>query len=425
MRTSWKFLPLFLATSLSLRPADAVSARGTGFAIDTDGHIMTAAHVVAGCRSVTARIGGREFPADIVSTDPQNDLALLKIAGGAVRASLPLRDGPRVRLGESVLAFGFPLQGVMTSSINMTPGSVSALAGLGDDARVLQFTAPIQPGNSGGPLVDASGSVVGVVTSRLSPLWAMKNVGTVPENVNFALKASVVRDFLDSRNAEYRSQGLGPASPSTTLAEKVSGAVLPLQCTEGGEANDSASEVSKAGADATALGGPSLKETLDWLKEKIPLGIVHQVTTNCDPRTCVNGIPISSVLQSTVWSLDSCTAALGRVDQSTSDAFMTTTSDRYAFSLGVVTGGSIERREIAPGITFVSGERYGYFLFLTSRSKEISLASTNLGRTVGTYVNSAEATDHIVLIFNDEPLARRVLQAFNHAAELCRKKEPF
>ena len=79
---------------------------------------------------------------------------------------------------------------MISSSLNMTIGNVSALAGLGDDTRSLQFTAPIHPGNSGGPLVDASGNVVGVVTSKLSPLWTAKNIGDVPQNVNFALKAS-------------------------------------------------------------------------------------------------------------------------------------------------------------------------------------------------------------------------------------------
>jgi len=112
----------------------------------------------------------------------------------------------------------------------MTTGNISALAGLGDDARWLQFTAPIQPGNSGGPLVDASGDVVGVVTSKLSPLWAAKNIGDVPQNVNFALNASVIRDFLESRSVEYHTGGLAATIAVTELPGKVSGAVFPLQC---------------------------------------------------------------------------------------------------------------------------------------------------------------------------------------------------
>jgi hypothetical protein len=115
--------------------------------------------------------------------------------------------------------------------LNMTTGNVSALAGLGDDARSFQFTAPIQPGNSGGPLVDASGSVVGIVTSKLSPLWTVKNIGDLPQNVNFGLKSSVIRDFLKSRGVEYRTSGRAAPIPITDLPAKVTDAVFPLQCT--------------------------------------------------------------------------------------------------------------------------------------------------------------------------------------------------
>jgi hypothetical protein len=148
-----------------------------------------------------------------------------------------------------VIAFGYPLQGVLSTSLNMTIGNVSALAGLGDDARWLQVTAPIQPGNSGGPLADASGNVVGVVTSKLSPLWAAKNIGDLPQNVNFALKASVVRDFLESRGVGYQAKGLGTTIPVTDLPGKVSGAVFPLQCfgPVGARSSKSAAEEKRPG----------------------------------------------------------------------------------------------------------------------------------------------------------------------------------
>jgi S1-C subfamily serine protease len=134
----------------SLRAADVI-ASGTGFAVSPAGHILTNAHVVSGCTKVTAKIGGAELSAEVVSVDTQNDLALLKISG-TFTAVLPLREGTRVQLGETVIAFGYPLQGLISTSLNMTTGNISSLAGLGDDARSLQFTAPIQPGNSGGPL---------------------------------------------------------------------------------------------------------------------------------------------------------------------------------------------------------------------------------------------------------------------------------
>ena len=175
-------LAMLLTSAASSLTAAEVIASGTGFAVSPGGHILTNAHVVSGCSKVTARIGGVELQAQVVSIDTQNDLALLKISG-AFSTVLPLREGARVQLREPVVAFGYPLPGVVSSSLNMTTGNISALAGLGDDARSLQFTAPIQPGNSGGPLVDASGNVVGIVTSKLSPLWAAKNIGgVVPKN---------------------------------------------------------------------------------------------------------------------------------------------------------------------------------------------------------------------------------------------------
>lgn len=222
---------LLLLLTCSVLPLDAAEVIGsaTGFAVSTGGYILTNAHVVSGCSNMTAKIGGLESPAQIVSIDSLNDLALLKISG-ALSTVLPLREGTRVQLGEPVIAFGYPLQGLLSTSLNMTIGNISALAGLDDDARSFQFTAPIQPGNSGGPLVDVSGNVVGVVTSKLSPLWAAKNVGDLPQNVNFALKASVIRDFLESRGVDYQAKGLAATIPVTDLPGKVSGAVFPLQC---------------------------------------------------------------------------------------------------------------------------------------------------------------------------------------------------
>jgi Trypsin-like peptidase domain len=92
---------------------------------------------------------------------------------------------------------------------------VSALAGLGDDSRFLQISAPVQPGNSGGPLLDASGHLIGIVTGKLDVMRLAPSLGDIPQNVNFALKAEVVRTFLDSKSIVYRTaqseQQLSPA----------------------------------------------------------------------------------------------------------------------------------------------------------------------------------------------------------------------
>jgi hypothetical protein len=181
-------------------------------------------------------------------------------------------------------------------------------------------------------------------------------------------------------------------------------------------------------ASAQGASGPSLKETLDWLNEKIPLGsTAYVISEKCDPKTtCINGLPTAFtsnyVDRNAVWSLDSCNAVIGGILTITLGANTGSIKKRYKAPLGLLDGGTIERREnqFYTG-TFVSGEKWSYYLFLNSKSKEISAETVdNKGAVV-----SAEATGSVLLKFNDETLAQRVLNAFNHAAELCRTKEPF
>ncbi len=102
-----------------------------------------------------------------------------------------------MRQGEDIVVYGFPLPGVLSSGGNVSTGNVTALTGLGDDSRFLQISAPVQPGNGGGPLLDRSGNVVGVVVSKLNALSVASATGDVPQNVNFAIKASVALAFLE------------------------------------------------------------------------------------------------------------------------------------------------------------------------------------------------------------------------------------
>jgi S1-C subfamily serine protease len=110
-----------------------------------------------------------------------------------------------VRAGERVVVVGFPLAGLLAEQANVTTGDVSSLAGIGDDSRYLQITAPVQPGNSGGPLFDASGNVIGVVSAKLDAVKVAGVTGDIPENVNFALNVSVVRAFLDAHGVAYQT----------------------------------------------------------------------------------------------------------------------------------------------------------------------------------------------------------------------------
>ena len=104
-----------------------------------------------------------------------------------------LRAG--ARLGEGVAAFGYPHVDLLSSSGNFTLGNITALSGIGDDSREVQISAPVQSGNSGGPLLDMGGNIVGIVASKLDALKVAARGGDLPQNVNFAIKSSLLASF--------------------------------------------------------------------------------------------------------------------------------------------------------------------------------------------------------------------------------------
>jgi S1-C subfamily serine protease len=120
---------------------------GTGFFVSDSGHIVTNAHVVEGCQTLRSSRGGQISK---VSIDEQSDLALY-IASEKPKAFARIRGGRGARAGEPIVAVGFPLSGLLSSDPIVTTGIISALSGLRNDRRTIQITAPVQPGNSGGP----------------------------------------------------------------------------------------------------------------------------------------------------------------------------------------------------------------------------------------------------------------------------------
>jgi S1-C subfamily serine protease len=208
---------------------DKGPSSGTGFFASSEGHVVTNAHVVDGCGRVEVVPGdGVRIAARVVARDKANDLALLKTA---LKPPKVASFRPGIRLGEGVAAFGYPLSELLASSGNFTLGNVTALAGMGDDSRYLQISAPVQPGNSGGPLVDQSGNVVGVVTAKLNALKVMvATKGDIPQNVNFAIKAAHVTSFLESNRLAVDAGTLGPNLPPADLAEHAKGISVYVHC---------------------------------------------------------------------------------------------------------------------------------------------------------------------------------------------------
>jgi Trypsin-like peptidase domain len=188
---------------VSVHAADTQS--GSGVVISAHGEVLTNAHVVENCTQITVRSSSGDLaPALLIARDEKNDLAVVRRMVPLTSAAVFRDEGP-VRAGDAVVALGYPLSGLLATSANLTVGNVSALAGLSDDSRYLQISAPVQPGNSGGPLLDASGHLVGIVTAKLNAALVARFTGDIPQNVNFALKAEVARTFLDSKGIAYQS----------------------------------------------------------------------------------------------------------------------------------------------------------------------------------------------------------------------------
>jgi S1-C subfamily serine protease len=200
---------------------------GTGFVVSAAGHVLTNNHVVAGKKKITTVIDGVTRELALLRFDAVNDLALLRL-NGALPQSAVFRDDTLIRPGDPMVALGYPLAGLLANEPNVTTGIVSALSGPENDSRLLQFTAPVQQGNSGGPILDECGDIVGMVVGKLDAVAMAKATGDIPQNVNFAIDRNMVVHFL-------RINGVEPAlaacqqkrSPSET-AEKLRGAVLQI-----------------------------------------------------------------------------------------------------------------------------------------------------------------------------------------------------
>lgn len=181
------------------RPGVATSlpdSFGSGFYVTSSGYLLTNQHVVNGARKVFIYSGSQRLPARVVKTDAANDLALLKVSGSF--DALPVSSSRRVKLGQTVSTVGFPNPALQGKSPKLTKGEISSLSGASDDPKYFQISVPLQPGNSGGPLVDAYGNVIGVVTAKLSAGAALAKTGDLPENVNYAVKGTFVMGFLES-----------------------------------------------------------------------------------------------------------------------------------------------------------------------------------------------------------------------------------
>lgn len=208
--------------------ADEPTSSGTGFAVTADGWIVTNAHVVQECGRIEVK--GRGDAAD-PRIDEINDLAVVKITAGEPLKPLAFRKSA-TRLGEDIVAVGYPLATLLADSVKITTGNVNALAGIRNDTRYIQISTPIQPGNSGGPVVDRNGLLLGITSATLSKRTA-DEIGITAQNVNFAIRASVAELFLQSQSlvAQAADATENPTALSTAdLADRVTPSVFQILC---------------------------------------------------------------------------------------------------------------------------------------------------------------------------------------------------
>jgi len=216
-----------LATANALTSGTGSAPRATGFGsgvvISSNGDILTNEHVIHNCARI--RIQPLDMTAKLVAKDARNDLALVRVENTALLPAR-LRSGRNVRLGDEIMAIGYPLKGILSSGAVVTTGVVNALTGVSDDTSAFQISATVQPGSSGGPIFDRNGNLIGLVRARLLP-----TAPTNPQNVNFGINLGTLSNFLDSYSVNYLfAQAQSKPVPMADVVERARKSAVQVEC---------------------------------------------------------------------------------------------------------------------------------------------------------------------------------------------------
>ena len=206
----------------------SIIGSGTGFAVSGNGDVVTNHHVVKGCDTIKTTVNNRLISLSLVNVDTQNDIALLNSQSIHLPA-LPFENSAIYPL-QDVIAAGYPLIQQLGTSLKFTKGVISSLSGMGKRHSEFQLDAAIQPGNSGGPVVDTeTGNVLGMAVAKLAVSQKQIEKGFIPEGTNFAIKASVIRSFLEANNVQFKT-GDTLSRKRQELARDLTRSVLLLSC---------------------------------------------------------------------------------------------------------------------------------------------------------------------------------------------------
>lgn len=213
--------------SVSINSDLVAVSSGSGFVISEEGHIVTNYHVISDCTGILIHNDAGKDPAKVVAFDAFNDLAVLQ--GSQVYASFMDLSKKQPELLQEVYVAGFPFGDKLSSSVKVTKGIVSALTGIGNNFSQIQIDAAIQSGNSGGPILDESGNVLGVAVSKLNAQYMLENFGVIPENTNFGVKANVLLELLRSNNIPF-TVSENEAINASDLGRKISETTISISC---------------------------------------------------------------------------------------------------------------------------------------------------------------------------------------------------
>lgn len=222
----------FARTKIAEKANLKVVGIASGFFVNNSGYMVTNSHVVENCLDLEMIGESKNYSVEVLASDSKSDIALLKTNFDVEKDGVAVFESLEkvTRLGEDSIAIGYPLSGELSSQPTLTKGNISALAGPGNDETMVQFTAPIQSGSSGSPLINNKGNVIGIVSSTIDALQYAANTGQIPQNVNYAIKNSKICSFLQSNGVKYSISKDSKKMDTPDIADKAIAFTRKLTC---------------------------------------------------------------------------------------------------------------------------------------------------------------------------------------------------
>ena len=212
------------------KPAVRGSTSGSGIVVSNTGQVLTNHHVVEECDAHEIIDGSNTVhKATLQASDTQRDLALLTVDKRFTSVAR-VRSDASPKLGEAIAVVGYPLVNVLGSNPTVGFGHVSSTTGIRNNPAQMQISVPIQRGNSGGPVFDQAGNVIGVVVSKLDALKMAASAGDLPQNVNFAIRGEVMRLFLENHRVNFAVSRDNTKLENTDIASQGAAVTVRVRC---------------------------------------------------------------------------------------------------------------------------------------------------------------------------------------------------